>query len=175
MKAVPTLIAAIALATASAAVNATDTQPTPVFAPFAPFSMTETQQAAMAEHHMMLAEQHKAYMEQQAAAVRNAVEAQRKFAEQMAGAPMAPTPFARPIAPFEMPEMHGFPAPLKLSDLPAAPSIASLDRESRRTEMRKYMKERRAAMHKHMQERRDTAIQERNKYLDQKGRIRPEV
>ncbi len=148
----------VALATASAAVNATDVQSTtPVFTPFAPFAMTETQQAAIAEHHKMIAEQQKA------------------FAEQMAAVSMAPAPFARPIAPVAPCAIPEFPAPFELSELPAAPSIAGLDRESRRIEMRKYMQERRNAMRKRMQEQRDAAIQERDKYLEQMVRIRPEV
>ncbi len=176
MKTVSKLITVVALATASAAVNATDVQSTtPVFTPFAPFAMTETQQAAIAEHHKMIAEQQKAFAEQQATAVRNAIEAQRKFAEQMAAVSMAPAPFARPIAPVAPCAIPEFPAPFELSELPAAPSIAGLDRESRRIEMRKYMQERRNAMRKRMQEQRDAAIQERDKYLEQMVRIRPEV
>jgi small-conductance mechanosensitive channel len=172
-------ITAVAQATASAAVNAADVQSTtPVFTPFAPFAMTETQQTAIAEYQKMIAEQQRAFAERQATAVRNAVEAQRNFAEQMAAASMAPAPFTRPIAPgapFAMPEVPEFPAPFELSELPAAPSIAGLDRESRRTEMRKYMQERRNAMRKLMQEQRDATLQERDKYLEQMVRIRPEV
>ena len=178
MKTVTKLITLVALATASAAVNATDVQSTPVLAPFAPFAMTETQQAAIAEHQKMIAERQRAFAERQATAVRNALEAQRKFAEQMAAASMASAPCAGPIvpgAPFATPEMPKFPAPFELSELPAAPSIAGLDRESRRTEMRKYMQERRNAMRQRMQEQRDAAIQERAKYLEQMVRIRPEV
>lgn len=181
MKTVTQLITVVALATASAAVNATDVQSTPVFTPFAPFAITDTQQAAMAEHQKMIAEQQRAFAEQQATAVHNAIEAQRKFAEQMATASVAPSPFARPIAPAapfampEMPPMPEFPAPFELSELPATPSVAGLDRHSRRTEMRKYMEARRDAIRKLMQERREAAIQERNKYLEQMARIRPEV
>ena len=175
MKTVTMLISAVALATASAAVNATDVQPIPEFAPFA---TTDTEQTSFIQHQRMIAERHKAFAEHQATLVRNAMEAQRKFAEQMSRAHMAPMPHTRPVAataPFAMPAMPEFPEPLDLSELPAVPSIAGLDRESRRTEMRKYMEERRAAMRKLMQERREAAIQERDKYLEQMVRTRPEV
>ncbi len=178
MKTLTTLIAGAALASASTFVNAAEVQPHPAFTPFAPFAMTEAQQASIAEHQKLLAEQQRAFAEQQASAIRNAMETHRRFVEQSAAAPFAPTPCAVPVTPFRpyaMPEMPETPAPFEISELPAAPSIAGLDPESRRAEMRKFMEERREAVRKRMQEQRDAALQERDKYLEQAGRFSPEV
>ncbi len=178
MKTVTTLIAGVALATASTLVNAADVQPTPVLSPFVPFATNADQQAAIADHQKMIAEQQRIFAERHANAVRNSMEAQRRFAEQMAVAPLAPAPCIRPVAPFApfaTPAMLEAPAPFQLSELPAAPDFAGLDPQNRRTEMRKFQEERRAAMRRLMQEQRDAALQERDKHLEQVGRIRPEV
>ncbi len=178
MKTLTTLIAGVALASANAVVNATEIQPTPVFTPFAPFAITEAQQASIAAHQKLIAEQQRAFAEQQVTAVRNAMEAHRLFIEQSAATPLAPAPCVAPVTPFPPFAMHEAPAapePFEFSELPATPSIAGLDPQSRRTEMRKFMEQRREAVRKRMQEQRDAALQERDRYLEQTGRFSPEV
>lgn len=178
MNTVTKLISAAALATASAALYAAETQIPSGSIPFAPFAMTESQHQAIARQHKMIAEQERAFAEKHAAAFHKSIEAQRKLAEQMTTAPLAPTPFApplTPVAPFSAPEVPQFPAPFDLSDLPATPNFAGMDRESRRTEIRKHMEQRREAMRARMQEQRDAVIQERDRYLNQTFRTRPQV
>ncbi len=178
MKTLTTLIAGMALTTASAVVNAAEVEPTPAFIPFAPFAMTEAQQASIAEHQKLIAEQQRAFAEQQATAIRNAMETHRLFIEQSAAAPRAPAPCVVPVTPFPpvaLPEAPAAAAPFELSELPAVPSIAGLDPRSRRTEMRNFTEERREAMRKRMQEHRDAALQERDKYLKHTGRFFPGV
>lgn len=162
MKTLTTLIAGAALATASTLVNAEDVKPTPISSPFAPFAAFADQQVAIAEHQKMIAQQQRAFAEQHANAVRNTMAAQRRFAEQMA-------------TPFPVPGTARTPEMFELYDMPAAPDLAGLDPQSRRTAMRKYLEERREAMRKQLQQQRDAAFQARDRYLDKMGLVRPEV
>jgi len=173
-----TLVALIAVATLTSTTMialADDSRP---LAPVSPYAMTEAQQAAMAE-------QHKAFVEQQQAALQQAMEAQRQFAEQQAEAMRQAIEAQQKLigesspAPFAMPGMPEMPTALQL---PARPDLASMDPETRRTEMRKYseqvrqaIREQRDDMRKQMEERREAAKAEHAKYLEQMGRARPEV
>ncbi|MET0094426.1 MAG: hypothetical protein ABW120_12870, partial [Sedimenticola sp.] len=92
--------------------------------------------------------QQKAFAEQQAKAMQDAMEAQRKFAEQFtADRGNMPAPFAAPFQ-HEMPEMPEMPA------FGANHDEIRKQMEDRRAEMVKEMEERRAAMQKTMEERR---------------------
>jgi len=172
MKTLAEMIAVAALTSTTVIAVADETQPV---APVVPYAMTAPQAGAVVE-------QHKAFVEQQQAAFQQAMEAHRQFAEQQAEAmrrvieeqhKMTGETFA---VPFAMPEM---PSAL---ELPPRPDLASMDRETRRTEMRKYseqvrqaMREQRDEMRKQMAAQREAAKAEHAKYLEQMGRARPEV
>ena len=71
------LTSAVALALSTVAVSAADVAQAPTYTPHGPFSMGAVDQER-------LAEQHKAFVERQAAAHKQAMEARRKMAEQFA-------------------------------------------------------------------------------------------
>ncbi len=144
MKTISKLVAAIAVTTASTIVVAEEVRTAPVFMPYAPVTMTVADQEAMAK-------QHNAFIEQQTAALKEAMEVQRQFAVEQARmmeqqrkahesfvtnmpapftAPEMPAHYGMPHMPempkFAMPEMPGFemremPAPMAMNDLPRAP------------------------------------------------------
>ncbi len=119
MKTVTQLVAAIAVATASATIVAEEVQTQPVFAPYAPVAMSAADQEKMAE-------QHKAFIEQQTAALEAMMAEQRKFAESFAADQAQMMEQGMP-APYSMPEMPEFKRPpmpeFAMPEMPAMPEF----------------------------------------------------
>ena len=76
MNKLPKLMAAVALAISTSAVSANEAPQAPAFLPYGPVAMSSADQVKMAARH-------EALVEQQAAAMQQAMEAQRKLADQM--------------------------------------------------------------------------------------------